>query len=585
MLLHELVESAADRSPAAWALSTKDTALTYADLDSAANHVTDELIARFAVRPGDLVAVALPPSPGLVTVILGVLKAGAAYVPVDVSHPAERIGFILADSAAKLLVTDESNAGLLSAVAPRIVTIEDIGTGGRGPGPVRVAAGPVDAAYVIYTSGSTGRPKGVVVEHRNIVASLLARREHYRRAPEVYGLTFSPAFDGAVGVIFWALAEGGCLYLPPEGADSPVNDLLWAGGIDRPVTDLCCVPSLYQFVLDQAPGQLAGLRRVIVAGEKCRPLLTRRHFEVAPQATLHNEYGPTETAIWSTVHDCAGATSDEVPIGLPISSATAEVLDRHLCPVPAGSVGELVVGGAGVARGYLNGPGPTAERFVPDPAVPGRRRYRTGDLVRRRADAELDFLGRADDQIKWNGHRIEPGEIEACLSRLPGVVEVAVVLNVSVPERPALTAFVRTSPAGGSLGGTFDQESLTAALRQRLPEFMVPARFVSMAELPRTGNGKIDRSALARRPLPEEAGTVTASHVAGDALEERLRDLVAQVLDLSQVPLDVHFFRLGADSLALMRIAAAARQQGFSVTTKDVLSARTVVGLAGFLRQ
>jgi amino acid adenylation domain-containing protein len=558
MLLHHYFEQSAARTPSATATCTPGSAMTYAELDAAATRVAANLAGRYGTGPGDLVAVVEPASPRWLVAILGVLKAGAAYLPLDPAYPLERNRSVVHDSAATLVIGGTGLAAvgldaLLEATAPALA----------GPGPR-----PEDLAYVIYTSGSTGRPKGVAVEHRHIVASLASRFEHYPEPPATLLMPFPPAFDGAISVTYWTLGSGGCVYFPPAAAESTIEDLLWASGAGRPVTDICCVPSLYQRILAEATPELtAGLRRVIVAGEASRPALVEQHFSTVPHVSLHNEYGPTEASVWSTVHDLT-APGAVVPIGSPIRSAHVEILDDNLDPVPSGTAGELYIGGAGVARGYLGRPGLTAERFLPEAG--GGRRYRTGDLVRPDEGFVLEFVGRNDDQVKWNGYRIEPGEVEACLASIAGVTAVAVVHT----EAPAtLVAYAVTD------GVT--SEDLAAGLTKRVPPYMLPARFVVLPEMPYTSNGKIDRLELARRPVAEPDGSAEPL----DGTEFAIGQLVAEVLSLPTVPSDADFFQLGADSMAIIRIASASAARGVPVTARDIFRQPTVRGLAALLRK
>jgi amino acid adenylation domain-containing protein len=570
-LLHEMVEATVRSSPDRFAVMSHDRSLTYRDLDREADQLS-AVLAEHAVGPGQLVAVSIRPSSALIVAILGVLKAGAGYVPVDASHPPERVDFVLRNSGAGVRVVENERQG----ASPRVVVdaSQDIPHLERRSGSRRTGPASSDIAYVIYTSGSTGAPKGVVIEHRHIVASLNSRLVHYPSPPETFALLFSPAFDGSVAVIFWTLATGGCLHIPPSLDD--IATLLDTGDPSRPVTDLFCTPSLYQLLLEYAPkDQLSGLRRAIVGGEACLPAVLRRHAATVPTATLHNEYGPTEGSVWSTVYDCVDRTLDIVPIGRPIASATAEVLDEQLRQVPTGEVGELVIGGAGVARGYLGAPELTAARFLSDEHDPAKRRYRTGDLVREQPDGSLVYVGRNDDQIKWNGYRIEPGEIEAAVGSLPGIVEVAVVVNTTPAGGPQLVGFVRVD-------GAFDAEVVAAQLRKRLPAAMIPAVFVALPEFPRSATGKVDRGKLVTTPLPDDGRSTTTS---SDALVDNIRDIVATVLNLPSIPTDTQFMQLGADSLTFMKIVAKARECEIPITLKDVFRRPTAAGLADLVRE
>ncbi|MCO5183624.1 MAG: amino acid adenylation domain-containing protein [Anaerolineae bacterium] len=419
---HALIHHHAKATPHAVAVQTATDTMSYAALDSRANYIAHQLIGN-GVKPGDFVGICLDRSADLLVALLGVLKSGAAYVPLDPTYPPERLALMQTDSGSRLVITNTALRHLIAAANTLII---DEQTSAAAPA---ITASIDDPAYMIYTSGSTGRPKGVTVSHRQLTYSTTARFHVYDQPAQRFLLLSSFAFDSSVAGIFWALCQGGTLILPPENATQDTAILAQSIAAHR-VTHTLMLPSLYKLLLEYAePAQLQSLQVVIVAGEACPSALGRLHARVVPHAALYNEYGPTEGTVWSTVYrlpqdgSIVGATA---PIGRPIPRMQAYVLDAQLHPVPIGVPGELVIGGAGVVSGYWQRPELSAEKFLPNPFADGML-YRTGDRARWLANGNLEFLGRIDDQVKIRGHRIELGEIEAALTTHPLVEEAAVI--------------------------------------------------------------------------------------------------------------------------------------------------------------
>ena len=565
--LHGLFEAQAVRKPDATAIVSSTGSLTYRDLNARANRLAHRLRA-LGVRPDDRVALHAARTPDAVAGLLAILKAGAGYVPLDPDWPAARQRDLLADCApAALLISggEQQDAGI-----PVVDLREEQPYPDHDPEP---AAGPEHLAYVIYTSGSTGRPQGVMVEHRHVVASVTARVEAYP-VPQ-RSLSLLPiASDSSVAGVFGPLTSGGALVLV-DAPDRPAAEL-----VRQRVDTLLCVPSQYSAILadladlaDLAEladldGPPPGLVTAIVAGEVCPPELIAESRRVLPGVALHNEYGPAEATEWATHHDCGpGTPGRTVPIGRPIAGARVHVLDALRRPVPAGVPGELHIGGSGVARGYLGRPGLTAERFLPDPFVPGERMYRTGDIARRRPDGALEYLGRSDDQIKLRGHRIEPGEIVHHLTRHPDIAEAAVVVH------------------GDRLVGYYtaarplDAAALRLALAQRLPGHLLPAALVHLDALPRTPGGKLDRRAL---PVPDDTGHVRrADEEPQGEIERTVAVLWAELLKVERVGRHDDFFDLGGHSLlGVLMIARLRDELGVELELSTLFAAPTPAGCA-----
>lgn len=432
--IHDLIADHEHDRGDAIALCCQADSLTYAQLGRRANGLAVRL-QQAGVEPGVRVGVCMERGTDMVVAILGVLKSGAAYVPIDPAYPVERRKHILTDSGAKILMTRSAGGDDLDCESVATIDVTEVQETKQAPDS---DVTPDDPAYVIYTSGSTGTPKGVVVSHRNLVHSTWARHLYYPAKPEAFLLLSSIVFDSSVAGLFWTLTSGGKLVVAESRLEQDLNRL--AGVIEsQKITHTLCLPSLYQVVLEHAPLELlASLRTVVVAGEACGQKLVRLHHARLSHASLHNEYGPTEASVWCSVYDCTDHdTRRPVPIGRPIPNTRLYLLDKHLRPVPIGPTGEIYIGGDGVAIGYHGQPGATADRFVPDPFSddPGARLYRTGDLGRFRPDGNVLFAGRADHQVKIRGYRVEPGEVEAVLCEHPSIQEAAVVVRRDGPER------------------------------------------------------------------------------------------------------------------------------------------------------
>uniref|UniRef100_UPI003F690DDC non-ribosomal peptide synthase/polyketide synthase n=5 Tax=Mycobacterium avium TaxID=1764 RepID=UPI003F690DDC len=553
--ISQLFAAQVARTPEAVAISCGERSWTYRELDSSANRLARVLAGRGA-RPGERVAVLVPRSAGAVVSILAVLKTGAAYVPIDPGLPSARIDFMLADAVPVVTVTTAELRA--SAGDPdRVVAIDD-------PAPHvpriggRAAPAPDDIAYVIYTSGTTGVPKGVAVTHHN-VTQLLGSLDDRLGLGRVWSQCHSLAFDFSVWEIFGALLRGGRLVIVPDDVVRSPEDL-HALLIGEGVTVLSQTPSAAAAL---SPERLESVA-LVLGGEACPVELMDRW---APGRLMVNQYGPTETTLYATMTTPLRAGGAAVPIGSPVPGAALFVLDGRLRRVPPGVVGELYVAGRGVAAGYLGRAALTASRFVACPfGGTGTRMYRTGDLARWGADGQLHYVGRADEQVKIRGFRIELGEIRSVLAGLDGVEQAAVIARDDGAGHPRLVAYIT---------GTADPAELRAQLADRLPGYMVPSAVVVLDALPLTGNGKLDTRAL---PAPDYAGG--RYRAPGDAIEEILAGIYAQVLGVERVGVDDSFFDLGGDSILSMQVVARARAAGVMCTARDVFVEQTVARLA-----
>ncbi|MFE7048784.1 amino acid adenylation domain-containing protein, partial [Streptomyces californicus] len=573
-----LFEAAAAAHPEAIAVAEGTERLTYAQLNARANRLAHTLIAQ-GVGPESVVALALPRSVDLVVGVLGVLKAGGVYLPLDPNYPAERIAFVVEDARPAVVVTSlRADVALPDGSAH--VVIEELADG-PVTDPARPALRPDNGAYIIYTSGSTGRPKGVLVPHQNVVR-LFTRTDQWFGfdASDVWTLFHSYAFDFSVWELWGPLLRGGTLVVVPQDVSRSPLDFLRLLADER-VTVLNQTPSAFYQLMqadEENPGTELSLRYVVFGGEALD--LGRlsswydRHPDDSP--VLVNMYGITETTVHVTHHALdrvSAATTANSVVGVGIPDLNVYVLDQGLQPVPTGTTGELYVSGAGLARGYLGRPGLSAQRFVADPyGPPGTRMYRTGDLARRAADGTLSYFGRADDQVKIRGFRIELGEIESAVLDAPDVTQAAVIVREDQPGDPRLTAYV--------VGGD------TARVRKHvvdvLPAHMVPASFVTLDRLPLTPNGKLDRKAL---PAPTLSGAAEGRRPRNPR-EELLAVLFADVLNVDRVGIDDNFFELGGHSLLATRLISRVRSaMGVEVPVRALFETPTVAGLAAWTDQ
>ncbi|WP_344409265.1 amino acid adenylation domain-containing protein [Streptomyces viridochromogenes] len=566
--LTDLFEAHAAKAPDRPALVVPGAApVTYGELDAEAGRLARRLLGR-GVGPGDVVALALPRSPDTVVALLAVLKTGAAYLPVDPDYPAERIAYMLRDARPAEVLSVRAVAGRLPGVSPLLLD-DPAGRDERAAAPPAVRrAGPRDTAYVIYTSGSTGRPKGVAVPHAGAANLAATLREGLGAGPGTRVLQFASfSFDATVWELAASLFSGGTLVFAT--AESRLSPPLLAGLIaENAVNHAILPPSVVAGFPD--PAALPRDLCLLVGGEACPPSLVER---VAPHVALRNAYGPTETSVCATWSDPL-TPGGRPPIGRPLDNVRLYVLDAALAPAPVGVTGELCVAGAGLAHGYLGRPGITAGRFVADPyGPPGTRMYRTGDLVRLLPDGSLDYVGRADQQIKLRGFRIEPGEIEAALTRHPVVAQATVVATPTPAGGKQLTGYV--VPVAGVAG--VDTAAVLGHAAGFLPAHMVPAALVTLPRLPLTTNGKLDVRAL---PAPGAPASGRPSRPPRTAAEQALADVFREVLCLAEVDADGDFFALGGDSLRSVRIVSRAAKAGLTLSLSDVFTHRTVAALA-----
>ncbi|MFD8203754.1 amino acid adenylation domain-containing protein [Streptomyces sp. NPDC059701] len=569
--LHGLFEERAARQPDTVAVESPEGALTYGELNARANRIAHHLRARYRVRPDMPVAVCLERGIDLVTAQLGILKAGAAYVPLDPDYPTERLSYMVRDSATPVVLTDSAHAGRLPADVPLLRLDDDAATLASEPDTdPRPAAASHHLAYLIYTSGSTGHPKGVQVEHRSVINLVHWTVGRYGLEPgQRIALMAGIGFDPAAWELWLGLTRGATCCVTTETVRLTPHLLRDWLCEQRVHTTFLSTPMLEALVAVEWPAE-SPLDYVLTGGDRLRmPPRARLPFRVI------NNYGPTETTI--IVTSTVVEPGDVVPpIGRPIGNVPVFVVDQHGRPLPVGVPGELLVGGEAVARGYLGRPDLTEEKFVAYEAAGVRTRvYRTGDLVRWRADGELEFLRRIDNQVKIRGNRIELGEIEATLLTHPGIGEVSVAVREDTPGDKRLVAYL--VPTGADAPSTAE---LHAHLGRFLPDYMIPAAFVTLDRIPLTANGKVDRAAL---PVPDhqrpDLGTrYTAPR---NAVERTVTDVWQELLGIERVGVDDNFFQLGGHSLLATQVASRLRKAlRVDVPVRAVFDCPTPAGLA-----
>lgn len=561
----QLFEEIVASSPNSIALEIGSRRLTYAELNSRANQLAHRLRAA-GVGPETLVGCCLERSVELIVALVAVLKAGGAYVPFDPDYPKDRIDFLLRDTRTTVMVAQPFLAStVLSGYDGTCVVLDNSEFSGIDIGNTESLGGPNTLAYVMYTSGSTGRPKGVMVENRAIIR-LVRNTNFCNFGPDETFLHFAPiSFDASTLEIWGALLNGGRLVVMPPGPTS-LKELIRVVR-EHKVTTLWLTAGLFNLVVEEELESLDSLRQFLAGGDVLSPRQVRRALEKLPKCRVINGYGPTENTTFTCcyVMRAGEPVPEPVPIGRPISNTQVYILDEELRPVPPGSVGELFAAGDGLARGYLNAAETTGEKFLLNPFAVGKddaRMYRTGDLARWRPDGIVEFLGRADGQVKINGHRVEPGEIESALDEHDRVAQSCVVALPGQQGSKRLAAYYV------SRDGALSDRYLREFLATKLPEFMIPALFVRLEVLPLTPNGKVDRSALVSLGVPDWA--VAATDGATTDLESTIFDIWRQSLGIDKFGILNNFFDLGGNSLLLVSVHASlekALQINIPITT------------------
>ncbi|WP_242071964.1 non-ribosomal peptide synthetase [Nostoc sp. FACHB-110] len=573
--VHHWFESQVESTPDNIAVVCANQQLTYTQLNHKANQLAHHL-QQLGVGPEVLVGICVERSLDLVVGVLGILKAGGAYVPIDPTYPKERLAFILQDTQAPVLLTQQSLLAILPQHDAEVICLDRDWTSTPTLSNPTSQTNSENLAYVIYTSGSTGKPKGTLIPHKGLVNYLSWCTQAYQVSQGNGTIVHSPlGFDLTITSLFSPLLVGSQVELLPE--NHHIESLSNALHRSSHLSLVKITPAHLELLKGQfSPSAAAGRTRAfIIGGENLLAENISFWQKAAPDTILINEYGPTETVVGCCVYQVppGQSLSGSIPIGKPIANTQLYVLDQYGQPTPIGVVGELHIGGVGLARGYLHRPDLSAEKFIPNPfsTEPGERLYKTGDLARYRLDGTLEYLGRIDDQVKIRGFRIELGEIEAVLAQAPGVKDAVVIVREDIPANKRLVAYI-----------VYKQESPTTVhqlqvfLQQKLPDYMIPAAFVSLQNLPLTANGKVSRRAL---PAPEQVNTKT--YVAPRTpVEETLAKIWTQILRLEQVGIHDNFLQVGGDSILSIQVIAKAKQAGLQLTPQQIFDHPTIAELA-----
>ncbi len=573
--IHDLIEEQAVLNPHQLAVSFQGKKMTYAELNDKANSIALHLI-ESGIQINQSVGLYTHRSIELIISILGILKSGAAYLPLDPEYPLERIKYMIEDSKVPLVLCQKALKSNIDSIETNIITIESSLEKKVSKNLELPNKNPENLAYTIYTSGSTGRPKGVPIRHKNLLHSTLSRYSFYPNNPEAFLLLSSFSFDSSVVGIFWTLCSGGTLVLPPKRIEQDVF-LLTALIAKHKVSHTLMLPSLYSAILNHASiDQIRSLKNVMVAGEACPFSLIEKHFDRLPETALYNEYGPTEASVWCIAHKIQAEEKDFVPIGKAIPNTEAYILNPALQAVPIGVPGELFIGGLGLAEGYLNRPKLTAERFLNHPFKKGEKIYRTGDLARFHKDGRIEFLGRVDHQVKIRGFRVEPEEIQKRILENDLVAEALVIVHESSKDNQqvskrlvAYTSYIEEDQI----------KKLLETLNGKLPAYMVPSFIIPLKEFPRLPNGKINQKQL---PDPNNYKTIKTRNflVPETETEKQLATIWESVLGIESISISDNFFSIGGDSILSIQILSKARDQGIFLAPNQIFEHQTIEALA-----
>ena len=570
--LHGAFEEQALQTPDRIAIKFDHQELTYRELNEKANCLASVLRAS-GVQQENIVAICLDRSFDMVVAILAVAKAGAAYLAIDPSYPQSRVDFMLKDTGARLLITQSWLAGQLAGHHLQRIELDKPLPLPVHDEEVQLEVKPENLAYVIYTSGSTGMPKGVLIEHRGICNAVQSHLDQLDVSSETRFLQFaSLSFDASLIEIFTPLWLGGTLVMASQEVLLDEHRLAALVTAER-ITAAILPPSMLKVI---AVESLASVKVLLSVGEVCSPELAKRWYQ---GRDFYNGYGPSENSVCTTLFVVREVYGEAVPIGKPINNSQVFLLDDHLQKVPVGEVGQIYIGGVGLARGYLNHPELTAEKFVANPfdAANGNRIYRTGDLARELPDGNLQFIGRVDHQVKIRGQRVELEEIDRAVLAQEGVKDAAVVVQKDGLGADMLVAFFAAE-------GIPDQDTLRRAMRKTLPAYMIPARFVVLDNLPLTHNGKIDRKALTEKRIDEQ-GQAQPVQAAG-AVVTWLSKTIQEILSLPAIGAEECIFNLGANSLHITQIVSRIRAQyKIDLSLNAVFRQSTVAGIAGCIRE
>lgn len=574
--LHHIIESVGKICPHQMAVTFKNESITYQTLNEKADTLAAAILKHTKNR-NEIIGLSVDRSLDMIIGLLGILKAGCGYVPLDPNYPKDRLDFILKDAECNLLITQTFLEKSFEGSGQQILCIDAIETSKDDSVPSFPLVREDDIAYIIYTSGSTGMPKGVPISHKNIINSTAGRLDFYTENPDVFLLMSSISFDSSKAGIFWTLCTGGNLVITEKQAE---QDIAHIEGLIKKhsVTHTLMLPSLYKLILEHGSvSNLTSLKAVIVAGEACLPSLRDLHFDKLAHVNLYNEYGPTEATVWCTAYHIKESDAKVVPIGIPVANARIYLLNENLGIVPFGAVGDIYVGGPGVTSGYINRPELTEKVFVNNPFsnIANDLLYKTGDRGRYDQNGNIEFLGRIDEQVKIRGFRIELDEVEKAILKNRAVNNV-VVLVEEKGSTTRLIAFVETSVE-------LNVMAIKTDLKKILPDFMIPSAIYPLAELPLLPNGKIDKKSLLLIERPVSKANVSDHELPTSDIGKKLIEIWQEVLGLSTISIDDNFFDIGGDSIQSIQMLAMARKEGIILSPNQIFEYQTIKELENFV--
>ncbi|SEQ99271.1 non-ribosomal peptide synthase domain TIGR01720/amino acid adenylation domain-containing protein [Hyunsoonleella jejuensis] len=573
--IHHIIEEIATKTPETTAVTFKDIAISYKTLNIQANNIAQRILETNS--EGQIVGLCIERSVDMIVGMLGILKAGKAYLPIDPDYPVERIKFILEDAQVKSIVTQDHNTRLFEEQNLNFIIVD----GALKQTECIINLPKVektDLAYVIYTSGSTGQPKGVPITHENIINSTAGRLNFYDNNPDVFLLMSSISFDSSKAGIFWTLCTGGNLVLTEKRIEQDIDKIANTISSNN-VTHTLMLPSLYQIILENIDNvKLQSLNTVIVAGESCSKDLCNAHFNLLTNVALYNEYGPTEATVWCIAHKIkkTDLLKPQIPIGKPVANSTIYILDKSLNQLPIGVPGEIYVAGANLSKGYINRADLTNNVFIDNPFIKRNKIYKTGDIAKFDNDGIIEFLGRADQQIKIRGYRVEIDDIENVINNTQIVEKCVVIVKQNTNGTKRLVGYIKPKKA-------FNQNELKAALIKELPNYMIPSSFVIVNKIPLLPNGKVNKKALENYKIVEPEGAIKIPEQPKNETERKLLSIWKEVLSVDSLNTDDNFFEVGGDSILSIQIIAKARKEGLSIAPNQIFEHQTISELAMFV--
>ncbi len=578
--IHKWFESIALKTPNATAITFGDQSMTYEELNLRSNQIAQSLL-HFTKGENQIIGLCINRSLEMIVGLMAVLKSGSAYLPLDPEYPLERTKFILEDSKAQLVLTEEKYLDTFTSLGIQKINIEENFSPKNASEILLPMVQPDDLAYVIYTSGSTGKPKGVPITHKNIASSTSARFSFYEENPSAFLLLSSISFDSSKAGIFWTLCTGGNLVIAEKRLEQDMI-LMQEVIVKNNISHVLTLPTLYRLMLENIDSKkLESLTTVMVAGETCPSRLPDFHFQNLPNTLLFNEYGPTEATVWCIAYKISkGHSFTSIPIGKAIDGVKIHLLDKSMKHVPFGAVGEIYITGSGLSKGYLNQKELTATKFIKNPFVDidgYSRIYRSGDLGRYLPNGNIEFLGRADSQVKLRGFRIELDEIEAVLLNYPAIVEASVVVMSKGQQfsNGILVAYVVPKPA-------FDIASVITFLKSELPKHMVPSKIIPLEKFETLPNGKVDKKHLQNIPL-DVTHTYREKEKATTKSQKELLAIWEETLGFEGLSITDNFFEIGGDSIMTIQIIAKARKGGMAISPNQLFEYQTIEELASFV--